>query len=326
MPNRLFFSIGLLLILLGSLIGWHMSSPLPAGSMLAPPTPAVDDLPISLLLAIDRSASMADDDKIIGGRAAPRAVFAQLDPADEVRILAFHHQQQWMTPVTADRAEMLAVFERIRPEGGTALYDAIIAGVDALDDRASRRVLLVLTDGQDCHEPGACPAIYGSRADRAQAIAYAQRAGIPVHMIGIGAVGSDGIDEATLQQIAADTGGSYTHAPLATDLRHLSQAMRQATQLPPITWRDQVSAMLGRTRDLALAILCLGAGLLLLRTQPRRAASQVVVPPPGLADPWATQPLIGAPCSECGNGALAGSRYCSACGAPIESVARYLPR
>ena len=110
-------------------------------------------------------------------------------------------------------------------DGGTALYDAVIAGVDLLRGVEGRRALIVLSDGADCREPGDnCPDIYGSDATLSEAIAYATSATQPVYVVGLGdrdTSGDGGIDEAVLRQIAENTSGDYFYAPKGEELTSL---------------------------------------------------------------------------------------------------------
>jgi Ca-activated chloride channel family protein len=112
-----------------------------------------DDTPVSVGLIIDNSASMRPR---IGEVVAATVAFAKSShPEDELFVLSFNDRVQG--PVE-DRAFLLAsdlaALEQavwsLRPDGRTALYDAVMAGLDRLDEGSrSRKVLIVMSDGGD---------------------------------------------------------------------------------------------------------------------------------------------------------------------------------
>lgn len=183
---------------------------------------AGDGGPISTALVIDRSGSMEDDDKLDGAVEAALAFVGLMRPGDQAALIAFNSDVDLEEPFTGDQAELERSIERLRPDGGTAVYDSIVAGVDLLREQPGRRMLLVLTDGQDCRESGdGCPNDAGSTSSLEEAIAYANAAGQPVYVVGLGESNGDGIDEDVLQQIAAETAGQYFYAPEADELAAL---------------------------------------------------------------------------------------------------------
>lgn len=181
--------------------------------------------PVSAALVIDRSGSMEDDDKIDGAREAAAAFVELMRPGDRAALIAFNEDVELVEPFSDNPAELNAAIGRLRADGGTALYDAVAAGVELLRDEPGRRLLLVLSDGQDCSARfDSCPNEFGSERTLAEAIALAQEAGQPVAVVGLGdraAAGQSGIDEAVLRRIAEETGGRYFYAPRAEELAGL---------------------------------------------------------------------------------------------------------
>ena len=113
----------------------------------------------------------------------------------------------------------------------TALGDAIGLATKHLTPLAANtRELVLLTDGANTA---------GTLAPQ-RAAWLAKRAGVRIHAIGIGAAPSgadagkspDGLDEATLQQIAAQSGGSYRRA---TDSAAIADFFRRIDQIQPAT-------------------------------------------------------------------------------------------
>jgi Mg-chelatase subunit ChlD len=131
---------------------------------------------MSAALVIDRSGSMDEGEKIEGAREAANAFIDMLRPTDRTALIAFNSDSRLIHAFSGDSDTLRQSVAAINPNGGTALYDAIVAGVDRLRDQQGRRVLLVLTDGQDCREPNSCPAGEGSDYSLSEAIAYADQA------------------------------------------------------------------------------------------------------------------------------------------------------
>jgi Ca-activated chloride channel homolog len=213
---------------------------------------------VTTMLVIDRSGSMDENDKIDGARDAARAFVEQMRPGDRTAVIAFNSQSRMAQDFTGSQNDLVEAIERIRPDGGTALYDSVVAGVDSLKGAAGRRALLVLTDGQDCRDSDACPREYGSDSTLRQAVDYATGNGQPLYVIGLGDRGSndtDGIDESVLQELARDTGGEYFYAPdgdqLAGLYRKLSADLQQEYAL---TYRSPRPFFDGTRRDIQVGV------------------------------------------------------------------------
>jgi Ca-activated chloride channel family protein len=91
--------------------------------------------------------------------------------------------------------------------GGTALFDAIAAGLERLATEPGRKALVVLTDGRDENGPGTGP---GSRRTRDEIVARLRDVDVTVFAIGLG----PNVDRETLQQVA-DVSGGEAYFPLA---------------------------------------------------------------------------------------------------------------
>jgi Ca-activated chloride channel family protein len=309
---------------------------------------------ISTALVVDSSGSMDEADKIDGARAAAAAFVDMLRPGDQAAIIDFNSRVHVAEPFTASADRLHAAIDRLQPDGGTALYDGVAAGVDLLKDQPGRRVLLVLTDGQDCRESNDCPDQYGSSRSLDQAIAYASAAGQAVYLVGLGqrGGGSDaGIDEAVLRQIASGTGGEYFYSPAAADLAGLYTSLAGSLQREyRLTYTSPRPFYDGTRRDIQVTVggdsagggyteahlinvsssPLVGAALLLpllgLLLLPgliaRRRAGQPAPAP--LAEPSSgTPPIAAAPvalpdggmaCRHCGAPLRPGARFCGRCG------------
>jgi Ca-activated chloride channel family protein len=212
---------------------------------------------IDTVLVIDRSGSMDENDKIDGAKEAARAFVRQMRPGDRTAVIAFSNAPDLVQPFTGDTDLLDRAIRRIRPDGSTALYDSLIAGVQQLKGLGGRRALLLLTDGRDVRVAGdPTPA---SRATLDQAIQVATSEGISVQSIGLGDRDTTdlrgGIDETVLKRIADETGGAYFYAPDAdqlTDLyRRLSADMQQEYV---ITYRSPRPFYDGTRRDIHVSV------------------------------------------------------------------------
>src|SRR5260221_10925825 len=90
-------------------------------------------VPVSLCLLLDTSDSMYGQ-RIQDARAAiEQFVGGLMDRGDEFSILAFNHQQHWLTRWTSDPAVGSRVMVTLRPFGSTALYDAILVALPSMN-------------------------------------------------------------------------------------------------------------------------------------------------------------------------------------------------
>jgi Ca-activated chloride channel homolog len=106
------------------------------------------ELPLNLTLAIDTSASTYKD-RNIEQEASKRFVHALLRPQDQMSILEFDTFVSELTPFTNKVAQIDHGLDRMRGEGGTALYDAIYLGSQRLGKKDGRKVLVLVSDGGD---------------------------------------------------------------------------------------------------------------------------------------------------------------------------------
>ncbi len=177
---------------------------------------------INTALVIDRSDSMNEEDKLAGAQAAAQTFIAQMRPGDQTALLAFNEAPRMLHHFSNNTSTLEEQVERITASEGTAIYDSIIEGVDELRYTEGRRVLLLLTDGNDsCHIPDSqCS---GSSHSLEEAIAYANQYEQPVYVVGLGdrssaADAKGSIDEEVLQRIADETYGAYFYAPDGDEL------------------------------------------------------------------------------------------------------------
>ena len=110
------------------------------------------DVPVTVGLVIDNSTSMLTERDLVF--AGTRAFADSSHPEDQMFAIVFNERVRLGLPrsieFTTNRLQLVASLARFTPGGKTALYDAVIAGLDQLDKGAyQKHVLVVLSDGGD---------------------------------------------------------------------------------------------------------------------------------------------------------------------------------
>jgi VWFA-related protein len=108
-----------------------------------------EDVPVSLGLVIDSSASMTNKRDRVA--AAALALVNLSNPDDEVFIVNFDETPSLDVDYTNDQQRLKKGLARIDSRGGTAMRDAVRTAVEHLKgrDKKDKKVLLVVTDGAD---------------------------------------------------------------------------------------------------------------------------------------------------------------------------------
>ncbi len=108
-----------------------------------------EDVPVSLGILIDNSGSMAQKRAAVN-RAAIDMIQAS-NPQDEAFIVNFSDEAFLDQDFTSNIDLLRKGLSHIDSQGGTALYDAVIAAADHLAKQAKhpKQVILIITDGED---------------------------------------------------------------------------------------------------------------------------------------------------------------------------------
>ena len=114
-----------------------------------------DRKPANVLLVVDTSGSMNDEDRLVRAKKGLDAFFEQVGKQDSVGLNIFSDQLQSLLPIAPFREnerQMRQTVDNLIADGGTAVYDATIEGfetvrADAGPDRIN--AVVVLTDGED---------------------------------------------------------------------------------------------------------------------------------------------------------------------------------
>lgn len=140
-------------------------------------------VPVSLGIVLDVSGSMSGEKYRAAERALNRFLYDLLAPEDEVFILGFSDQADLVSGWTTDRRQLANALARIRPRGGTALYDAVAEAVPmAQTGRHKKKAVVVISDGNDTD----------SRTDSASLQSLIRETEVLVYAIGIDGAGGSG--------------------------------------------------------------------------------------------------------------------------------------
>jgi Ca-activated chloride channel family protein len=108
---------------------------------------ASEDVPLELVAAVDISGSMGPAMPRV--KTAVKGFLADVPPQHQVTLLGFNDNIFTLTRKTTDPAERMKAVDRLAPWGSTALYDALLRGVEILGRQTGRKALVVFSDGED---------------------------------------------------------------------------------------------------------------------------------------------------------------------------------
>lgn len=211
----------------------------------------------TVILAFDVSSSMLADDleptRLAAAQAAAQTFVEAQPETVQIGVVAFSNGGLIVQPPTDDETAVLDTIARLTPQGGTSLGQGIFTALNAIagepiaidvaaldsnllpDDAPPDEtvppsighypaaVIVLLSDGENTESP-----------DPLTVAQLAATAGVRIYPIGIGhpagtVLELDGfnvltqLDEATLQEIASLTNGTYYHAADAATLQEIYQ-------------------------------------------------------------------------------------------------------
>jgi len=160
--------------------------------------------PITVVVMLDTSISTTEILDVI--MAGAEQFLLRMLPDDRARVGAFNDKIE-IAPAEfiADRDHLIAELDRLDFGNDTRLHDALEASLDALRGVDGRRVVLVLTDGEDS----------ASRTGWKDVLARAVAEEVMIYAIGMEAEYFDGLrrrrtrPDRSLRRLAEETGGGY---------------------------------------------------------------------------------------------------------------------
>ena len=161
---------------------------------------------IGIELLADKSDSMSGDMPRM--QQIMRDFVDSLDYAmgDHVEIITFDSYIMYMCSDTNNVEYLRNGIASMTPYGMTALYDALMTGVENAGSREGANVVIAFTDGMDNE----------SRYTYEEVIARAKVLDVPIYL-----VGTDGSDTDILQRICLETGGEYWNIHSINDLQDI---------------------------------------------------------------------------------------------------------
>jgi Ca-activated chloride channel homolog len=157
-----------------------------------------EDVPVAIGIVIDNSGSMRD--KRAKVNQAVLNLIKLSNPEDEVFVVNFSETPYLDQDFTSDVNLLQTALHQVSSRGSTALYDAVVASDFHLrnNPRLDKKVLLVITDGQDNM----------SRETLQDALRKLQsNKGATLYAIGLTNEGMTRSGREALQNLAASTGG-----------------------------------------------------------------------------------------------------------------------
>ncbi len=156
---------------------------------------ASEDVPLELLIAVDISGSMTQAMPRL--KKAVKDFLSAVPSKDAVTLLGFNDSVFALTRKSMDPAERIRAVDRLAPWGATALYDAVVRGIDMLGRQTGRKALVIFTDGED----------QGSHVAIEDVERRLQESDVTLYMIGQGRGVSQENLRKTMERLTVPTGG-----------------------------------------------------------------------------------------------------------------------
>ena len=159
-----------------------------------------DVQPVSVVIALDMSGSMIMNIEL--AKNAAEAFVLRLLPHDRARIISFDDKVTASPMFTSNRDDLIRYLHTEMQYGnGTRLWDGVDLGITALSKETARRVILILSDGDDT----------ASNASRDSVLARAQNDDLMIYGVGIHS------------RYRGGPGGSFTETKPALSRRTISE-------------------------------------------------------------------------------------------------------
>jgi VWFA-related protein len=167
--------------------------------------------PLSAVMTLDTSGSMKR--RLSDAQGAAKSFLNTLEPQDKVQVVRFSRDVKTIFPLGSDRAAAAGAIDGTIARGDTALWDALFASLESLQNVPGRKAIILLSDGVD--DDGTGKPL--SRKTVTDVLALARRVNVPIYAIGLGTE----LDEVNLRKVATDSGALYLNATEPTELKRL---------------------------------------------------------------------------------------------------------
>lgn len=168
----------------------------------------VENLPLSLGIAIDTSGSMYSS-LGVAQRTAVEFLESMITPRDRAFAVAFADRPEMLMTRTSDVGAINDRLDDLVADGNTSLHDAIVTSLYYYRGVSGRRMLVLLSDGEDTSSSLRFP----------EALEYARRSGVAIYTIGLNIGRTDVSVRGKLNKLAEETGGRSFFIRAAEELR-----------------------------------------------------------------------------------------------------------
>ena len=219
-----------------------------------------EDVPISIGIVIDSSASMRPDRLAV--EAAGLSMVSASNPLDETCIVNFNDRSFIDVPFTSDIQTMKQGIARVDARGGTAAFDAVERTLRYLADSAGKdkRVILLITDGND----------NGSKTSLEKITSTARQSGVIVYAIGLlrAESRSDSLQaRKALNTITSSTGGAAFYPKNVEDVnRIVLEIAKEIRSQYTIAYAPSIAALDGTFRHINVKVSAPGKPKVRTRT------------------------------------------------------------
>jgi VWFA-related protein len=197
-----------------------------------------EDGPLELVVGVDISGSMKE--ALPAVKKAVQTFLAAVPPNNYVTVLAFNEEVFEVSRRAMGAAERTKAIMDLEAWGTTVLHDALMRGLDALEEQAGRKALVVFTDGED----------RGSTSSLSEVERRLEGSDATLYMIGQGRGTSAESLKRLMERLSEPTGGralftdrldelSRAFESLLDELRHqYLLGYQSSNQAKDGTWRE----------------------------------------------------------------------------------------
>jgi VWFA-related protein len=171
--------------------------------------------PLSLAVLVDVSGSM--EAVLPSVKREILALLQRLRPIDQAAVFAFNDRTVPVSGFTADQASLASAIRRLRPDGVTALFDALARVGQILASRPGKKALVLFTDGDD----------NSSALMLEHAVQRFRRESIPLYALAQGGALKSRRLIDTLEEMAQMTGGMVLRVDKADRAQELFHVVSQ---------------------------------------------------------------------------------------------------
>ena len=210
-----------------------------------------------VVLAFDTSSSMAADDldptRLTAAKVAAVEFVDEQPGAVEIGVVSFGSGGVVTMRPTDDRVAILSAIDRLEPAGGTSLSQGLFAAMSAIangpmlfdptnEDAPTpsidfgsfgSSIIIMFSDGEDTseHDPTALTELAATAGIRVFPVGIGSAEGAVIEIDGFSVATT--LDEATLQNIAAQTNGTYFRAEDTADLATITESVEREFAVEP---------------------------------------------------------------------------------------------